>query len=103
MSKYKRYVLYDDLRKVGEYHSLNEVYNTGMIRSNKTYFYHVFAMEHFYMKDNIFVFDKNDICARCYFYGNQISRRARLCPDPVKTIQILERTLKDISGIELLF
>lgn len=101
MTKYKKYVVYDDLRKIGEFSSINSVFNTGLIKSNKTYFYRLFAREHFYMKDNIFVFDKNDICARCCFYGNQISRRARLCPDPVKTIQILERTLKEMSGIEL--
>lgn len=101
MSKCERYVLYDDLRKVGVYKSLNDAFKTGLIKSNKTYFYRVFARDRFYGKENIFLFDKNDIGAKCAFYGEQIAKRARMCPDPVKTMQTLIMTLKDISGIEL--
>lgn len=101
MTKYKRYELYDDLRKVGTFSSLNDVFNTGLIKSNKTYFYRVFARERFYTKENICVFDKCDVGARCVWLGHQISRRARLCPDTGKLNMALTKALKDITGIEL--
>lgn len=99
--KKARYYLYDDLRKIGTYTTLKEVYDTGYITQKKAYFYKVFAHEGHYFKDNICVFPIREQIARCLFLAHTIHRRAELCPDVFKMDTVLSRAVKEITGCDL--
>jgi hypothetical protein len=97
----KRYKLFDDMRDMGSYATLKEVYDTGLIDATITYFYRRFSEEGCYINDNICVYTIRDQKARCLFLANIINRRAKLSPDTFKLDTILTRTVKELTGNEL--
>lgn len=99
----KKYIVYDDLRKVGTFQTLKQVFDTGLIKGNKTYFYKMYAENQYYFNDNIFVYDYRDKEARCVFLGTMICRRAKLCPNISELDKKLTDVLKQIIGRELDF
>ena len=97
----EKYYLYDDMRKIGIYQTLKEIYETGYIKQKLTYFYRVFSRDGVYLKDNICVIPIRNQFARCLFLAHTINRRAKLCPDVFKMDTVLSNAVKEITGNEL--
>ena len=93
-----KYIVMDDMRRLGSFARLKEVYDAGFIKGNLCYFYQKFEKERFYHKDNIMVYNYRDYASRCAFLGYMIYRRAMLSPDPTKTGAILSKALKEITN-----
>lgn len=96
-----RFIVYDDLRKVGEFARLVDVYNTGLIDKHKTYFYKVFAENEFYHDNNIFVFRINDNAAEIMYLGLEVARLAKNSPNVVGLKKTLIKVLEGITGQSL--
>lgn len=99
--KQKRYVMYDDMRKIGTYYTLKEVYDTGLIKCNRIYFHRAFSRESCYLKDNICVYPIREQAARCLFLAHLIQRRAKSSPNTFLVDNVLTRALKEITNCEL--
>ena len=82
----KRYRVFDDMRDMGSYATLKEVYETGLIESTITYFYSKFS---------------EDQKARCLFLANSINRQAKLSPGTFKLDTILTKTVKELTNCSL--
>lgn len=99
MNKYK-YRVYDDMRLLGTYDTLDEVLKSGFIPCKVSCLYKSFAKDGFYAKDNIVVYRTNFARARCLFLAYMIQRRVYLSPDCFVMDPILTKTLKDITKID---
>lgn len=97
----KKYLLFDDLRKIGSYSTLKEVYDTGKIKQKLVYFYRKFSAEGIYIKDNITVYCMRDQEARCIFLAHTLNRWARLKNDTFKMNEVLTQAVKEITGQQL--
>ena len=97
----KKYLLYDDLRKIGSYCTLKEVYDTGLIKQKLAYFYHKFSDSGCYIHKNICVYSIRDQEARVLFLAHTINRWAGLKSDTFKLNDILTRAVKEITGQSL--
>lgn len=97
----KRYMVYDDMRHVGTYRTLKEVYDTGLIKSAITYFYRKFSEDGCFINENICVYGLRDQKARCLFLAHILNRRVRLNPDTFKTDKILTQAVKDLTDCSL--
>lgn len=98
----KKYRVYDDMRDMGSFATLKEVYDTGLIDATRTYFYRRFSEDGCYINKNICVYHTRDQKARCLFLANIINRQARLSPDTFKIDTILTRTVRELTGCSLL-
>ena len=97
------YVVYDDLREVGRFKKLTEVYRTGLIKYHLRNLQKFIRENEFYHDDNIFVFDINNKNARVRYLGECIARRAAINPDVYGLERILVNTLSSMLGRELTF
>lgn len=97
----KRYLLFDDLRKIGAYSTLKEVYATGLIKQKLAYFYRKFSESGCYIHKNICVYSMRDQDARCLFLAHTINRWAGLKSDTFKMNEVLTRAIKEITGQNL--
>lgn len=97
----KRYRVYDDMRDMGSFATLKEVYDTGLIDATITYFYRKFSEDGVYINNNICVYTSRDQKARCLFLANIINRQAKLSPDTFKLDTILTQTVKELTGCSL--
>jgi len=97
----KRYRVFDDMRDMGSYATLKEVYETGLIESTITYFYRKFSEDGCYINNNICVYTSRDQKARCLFLANIINRQAKLSPDTFKLDTILTKTVKELTNCSL--
>ena len=93
--------MYDDFEFIGDFDTLKDAWRTGKIKNNLMYFYKMYREDGFYSKDNISVYDWNNINSRCLFLAHIISRRARLTPDPYNCNIILTKTVKELANFEL--
>ena len=96
--KVKRYRLFDDMRDMGSYATLKEVYDTGLIKAKLSYFYRKFSEDRVFIDENICVYPSRDQVARCAFLANIITRQSKLSPDTFKLDTILTRTVKELTG-----
>lgn len=97
----KRYKVFDDMREVGQYSTLKEIYDTGIIKCCRTYFYKKFSDERCYIDNNICVLSVKYPKARCLFLSNLINRQAKLSPDTYKVDLILTRAVKELTNCVL--
>ena len=95
----KKYIVMDDLLRLGCFSKLKEVFDSGFVGKNLNYFYQKYGKNRFYCKDNIMVYNYCDSASRCAFLGYMIYRRAMLTPDVYKTSQILSEALKQIADV----
>ena len=99
--KCKRYKIYDDMRELGSYSTLKQVYDTGLIDSSITYFYRKFSENDCYINDNICVLATRDQKARCLYLSHIINRQARLNPNTYKLDNVLTKAVKELTNCDL--
>ena len=97
----QKYLLFDDLRKIGAYSTLKDVYDTGLIKQKLVYFYRKFSENGCYIHKNICVYSMRDQDARCLFLAHTLSRWATLKLDTFKMNEVLTRAVKEITGQSL--
>ena len=97
----KKYLLFDDLRKIGAFATLGEVYATGKIKQAKGYFFRRFSEMGCYLNDNISVYRMRDHEARCLFRAHTLNRWVERKSDTFTLNVALTKAVKEITGQDL--
>lgn len=97
------FLIYDDIRLIGEFKTKDLVFKSGHIKCHRNTFFKKMREDGFFNKKNIFVFEKGDLAGRCAWLGFAIIRRSRLCPDLYGLNRILSEALKKIVHQKELF